>query len=128
VAGRGIRVANPNDVAANNPTGETNTICSHRMLGSSRFHRAMADTMASVEFNFAALIFFLWFLPFLVSLLGRDRRWKGLALALCLATMLSSSSDLLTTLCWLGAWMGAVLAILARLNLIKEQRSCDLDW
>ena len=84
--------------------------------------------MASVEFNFAALMFFLWFLPFLVSLLGRDRRWKGLALALCLATMLSSSSDLLTTLCWLGAWVGAVLAILARLNLIKEQRSSDLDW
>jgi hypothetical protein len=84
--------------------------------------------MASVEFNFAAFIFFLWFLPFLVSLLGRDRRWKGLALALCLATMLSSSSDLLTNLCWFGAWVCAVLAILVRFNLIKEQRSADLDW
>ena len=84
--------------------------------------------MASVEFNFAALIFFLWFLPFLVSLLGRDRRWKGLALALCLATMLSSSSDLLTSLCWLGAWVCAVLAILVRFNLIKEQRSNNVDW
>jgi predicted membrane-bound mannosyltransferase len=77
---------------------------------------------------FAALIFFL-FLPFLVSLLGRDRRWKGLAPALCLATMLSSpSSDLLANLFWFGAWVGAVLAILARFNLIKEQRSSDLDW
>jgi len=85
--------------------------------------------MASVEFNFAAVIFFFLFLPFLVSLLGRDRRWKGLAMALCLAAMLSGpSSDLLATLCWLGAWICAVLAILARFNLIRERPSSDLDW
>lgn len=85
--------------------------------------------MASDGFNFFAWIVFLSFLPFLISLFGRDRRWKGLAMALGLAAMLSSGiSDLLTSLCWFGAWAGAVLAILARFNLIKEQRTGDLDW
>ena len=85
--------------------------------------------MASVEFNFAAVMFFVLFLPFLISLLGRDRRWKGLAMAMCLAALLSApSSDFLSALCWFGAWVGTVLAMLARFNLIKEQRSSDLDW
>jgi hypothetical protein len=37
---------------------------------------------------FIVLPFFLLYLPFFIALAGRrDKRWKGLALALCIAAM-----------------------------------------
>lgn len=66
-------------------------------------------------FNFALMIFFLCFLPAIVSLFGRDSRWKGLSLGLCVATMLSvTGSDLLSSAFWLGAWGAAIVAIVTR--------------
>ncbi|HEY2249242.1 MAG TPA: hypothetical protein VGH70_17505 [Bradyrhizobium sp.] len=77
---------------------------------------AKADAVTQDGFNFFAWLLFIWYLPFLVALFGRDRRWKGLTLALCLAAMLATNVDVLTTLCWIGAWASAILAILARLR------------
>jgi hypothetical protein len=74
--------------------------------------------------HFWLLIFFLWFLPFIVAPFGRDSRWKGLAMALCLATMLASpGSDILTAVFWLGAWVSAMLAIAAWFRPKVESRS-----
>src|SRR5215208_3158400 len=62
--------------------------------------------------SFVLLIWLWLFLPLIVSLFGRDSRWKGLALALCIAAMLSSpSSDFLANVFWLGAWACAILSI-----------------
>ena len=67
-----------------------------------------------MAFNFAFMIFFVCFLPFIVSLFGRDSRWKGLAVALCIASLLAGpSSDNLAAVFWFGAWVSAILAIAA---------------
>ncbi len=70
--------------------------------------------MDFMERNFGLLIFFMWFLPFFVSMFGRNPRLKGLTMALCLATMLSSpTSDILANVFWFAAWVSAIAAILA---------------
>jgi len=53
-------------------------------------------------------------LPFLAALFGRDLRLKGLALGLCLVTLFLTGYGLPEILCWLGAWVFAILAIRAR--------------
>ena len=64
--------------------------------------------------SFVLLIWLVLFLPVIVSLFGRDSRWKGLALALCIGAMLSSpSSDFLANVFWFGAWACAILSIVA---------------
>jgi hypothetical protein len=56
------------------------------------------------------------FLPFLVSLFGREPRWKVLSLALCIATLLVTGFDVLMLLCWAGACVFAGLAIRSRVK------------
>jgi hypothetical protein len=64
---------------------------------------------------FYRFTFFLLYLPFFIALAGRrDKRWKGLALALCIAAMLSLSGGpgFWLVLLWLGALFSALMAIM----------------
>ena len=53
-------------------------------------------------------------LPFIVSLFGRDLRWKGVALGFGFATLFLVGFEWLMAACWIGAWIAAALAIRAR--------------
>lgn len=62
-------------------------------------------------------VFFILFLPFMVSLFGREARWKLLSLLLCIvciATPMLTASDVPMLLTWGSAWVFAGLAIRAR--------------
>jgi hypothetical protein len=61
---------------------------------------------------------FAMFLPFVVSLFGRDARWQAISLGFCIATplLLLNSHDVLMLLSWLAAWVFAGVAIWARIK------------
>lgn len=56
------------------------------------------------------------FLPFMISLFGRDARLKGAALALCIGALLLTGSDSLQFASWVAACACAGLAIRERLK------------
>lgn len=56
------------------------------------------------------------FLPFIVSLFGRDARLKVAALALCIGALLLSGFDSLQFASWVAACACAGLAIRARIK------------
>ena len=59
---------------------------------------------------------FVLFLPFVVSLLGRDARLKVLSLGLCIGALLLTGFDSLQFVSWVGACIFAGLAIRARIK------------
>jgi hypothetical protein len=54
------------------------------------------------------------FLPFLVSLLGRDLRYKGAALGSGFAALFLVEYEMLRLACWIAGWVFALLAVHAR--------------
>lgn len=60
------------------------------------------------------------FLPFILSLFGRDARLKVAALALCLGALLLVGFEVMQAVCWVGACVFAGLAIRARIKLKGE--------
>ncbi len=54
------------------------------------------------------------FLPFLISLIGCDLRYKGAALGSGFATLFLVEYEMLRLACWIVGWLFAVLALHAR--------------
>ena len=54
------------------------------------------------------------FLPFLISLVGRDLRYKGAALGFGFAALFLVEYEMLRLACWIVGWLFAVLAVHAR--------------
>lgn len=71
------------------------------------------------------------FLPFIVSLLGRDARLKVAALALCIGALLLTGFDSLQFVSWVGACAFAGLAvragIKAKIDRIKASKASASD-
>jgi len=80
------------------------------------------DNWSGFGFVVVGTIAFL-FLPFLVSLLGRDARLKVVSLGLCIGAMLLTGFETWQTLSWLLAWVFAGLALRARLKAAAAARA-----